>query len=186
MTTSASPGRPIANTDQLAAFGWPADCHIQGGAVGVVFGRTGSYRTAFFEAFPDGSFIRGEGDTIAAAEAAAWAKFTKSTSCPGHLWEPRGYRNGGGFCALCGTFRARVFTGSQLGQLCHACGAPTTWTWEEIPADGDEPAHTLFTCRDDDLIYAQRMARRACDVVTAADVAEPVAEMLPSLEDDQK
>ena len=180
MTEPCAPPRLIANTDQVVAFDWPAGCYLQGGDVGLVVTAAGSYHTAFVEAFPPGSFIRGEGDTIAAAEAAAWAKFTRSRECATHRWEPRGYRNGAGFCADCGAFGSKVFTGAQLGQFCHACGVPTTWSWEELPADGDEPAQVLFTCREHDLVHAQWVARRARDGVSWTDVADLLEAILPS------
>lgn len=107
---------------------WPAGCFVQGGHKGVVFGRTETYTTAYFEAFPD-TFIRGEGETLEQAEDDAWERYLKRTSCPGHEWESRGYRNGGGFCKHCGTFESGAFTGEQLGQYCVDCQAPTTYTW---------------------------------------------------------
>jgi hypothetical protein len=90
---------------------WPADCVVQWGGKGVVFDRAGTYRTAFFEAFPTdpATFIRGEGVDVPAAEAAAWTKFTRQRDCPGHELERRGYRNGAGFCAHCSLFVSRAF-----------------------------------------------------------------------------
>lgn len=83
--------------EYLCAFPWP-DCYVQAGERGIVFThaptdpladmlsavivaadtapqRADRYTTAFFEAFirrPD-SFLRGEGATVAEAEARCWA-----------------------------------------------------------------------------------------------------------------
>jgi hypothetical protein len=81
---------------------------VQWGGNGVVLGQN-SYRTAFFEAFPDqstaaGGFIRGEGKTIAEAEDDAFARFTKETSCR-HLWGREHYTNSGQLSRHCRAFR---------------------------------------------------------------------------------
>lgn len=67
----------------------------------------------FFEAFPPGTFIRGEGETIADAEAEAFAQFQSEFAC-NHVWgryrEGHGtYTNGAGWCRKCGAFRGRMF-----------------------------------------------------------------------------
>lgn len=100
--------RFIANTNEPVRHPWPADCLVQGGDRGVVFGTGGTYRTAFVEAFP-GTFLRGEGHTIADAEDACWAKYQRMTACDHGPFERRGYTNGGGFCTSCGTFFPDIF-----------------------------------------------------------------------------
>ena len=65
MTTTEP--RLIEHTNEPMRHPWPADCYVQGGDRGVVLTEDGSYWTAFVEAFP-GTFIRGEGVTIADAE----------------------------------------------------------------------------------------------------------------------
>ena len=100
--------------------------YIQGGLSGLVITRdpeNPTYETAFVEVFPTGSFIRGEGATIQEADDACWAKYQSLVGCGTHDYEPRGYTNGGGFCAKCKQFFGGVFTGEQLGQLCDTCGA---------------------------------------------------------------
>ncbi|MBG0738738.1 hypothetical protein IV500_04805 [Paeniglutamicibacter antarcticus] len=98
---------------------------VQGGEGGTVFVQAGgSYITAYIECFPENSFLRGEGATLAEADAACWAKLQSFTSCE-HQWEVRGYRNGGGICKHCGQFGSKVFTPEQLGLACTVCGAPT-------------------------------------------------------------
>lgn len=67
---------------------WPPDCHVQGSGHGLVFVRRStkeSYTTAFVEAFPRNpkTFIRGEGESMADAEDAAWATYQRILACPG-------------------------------------------------------------------------------------------------------
>lgn len=108
--------RFIANTDQPMRHRWPADVFVQGGSRGLVVGRSldDVYQTAFVEAFPRNpdTFLRGEGKTIADAEDALWAKYERMNGCaaaPAHgPFEARQYRNGGGFCTVCGTWFSRV------------------------------------------------------------------------------
>lgn len=61
----------------------------------------------------------------------------------GHVWEWRAYRNGAGFCSLCGTFASGVFTAEQLGQFCRVCQTATMWHWETGP-----DSETVFYCQD--------------------------------------
>jgi hypothetical protein len=108
---------------------WPEDCFVQGGHSGVVLGNATKpgYKTAYFEAFPD-VFIRGEGPTLEEAEDVCWAKYERQTSCPGHEYEPRGYKNGGGWCKHCNQFKGKVFTPEDLGLKCKDCGVWTYWS----------------------------------------------------------
>lgn len=95
------------DTDYKPTKAWPEKCYVQWGNSGVVLSADGNYRTAFFEAFPRdnaGGFIRGEGPTIAAAEADAFSKYTKEANC-NHRWGRKGYRNGGALCYHCGAFK---------------------------------------------------------------------------------
>lgn len=100
--------RLIANTAQFTHHSWPADCTVQGGDRGVVFSRNNShepYRTAFVEALVAGTFLRGEGATIADAEDSCWAQYQTLINCKDHgPYERRHYRNGSGFCTKCGTW----------------------------------------------------------------------------------
>lgn len=121
---------------------WPSETFLQGGGCGVVFTKTGSYETAFVEAYSDTlGFLRGEGKTWQEAEDDAWRHAQRVLACPGptgHEWEDRGYRNGGGFCRHCGRFGSNVFTPADLGCFCSVCGVPTFWH-----RDGDE-----FRCEE--------------------------------------
>lgn len=104
------------------------DIFVQGGTSGLVFSSRGNYQTAFVECFPAGSFIRGEGETLAEADAVCFAKLQAYLECPEHAWEARGYRNGGGFCKHCGQFGSQVITPEDLDLFCATCGVPTFHT----------------------------------------------------------
>ena len=85
---------------------WPKDCMVQWGN-GIM------PATPFFEAFIPGTFIRGEGRTIAAAEDRAFEQYEGERTCS-HLWgrqRPGGqlYTNGAGWCRKCGAFRSEMF-----------------------------------------------------------------------------
>ncbi|MCX4799691.1 hypothetical protein OG497_38190 [Streptomyces sp. NBC_01242] len=107
--------RIIKNTSTEAQHDWPDDVFIQGGKHGVVLGGPGGgYQTAFFEAFPEGTFLRGEGATLAEAEERCWKQYQVYTACDGTgqphgPYERRQYRNGAGFCTRCGTWMNKVF-----------------------------------------------------------------------------
>lgn len=105
----------ISNTDVEAQHPWPEGTHVQGGSAGIVLRpveRGGNYRTAFVEAFPAGTFIRGEGETVEAAEDACWAEYQKIVNCDGGgehgPYEPRHYENGAGFCVKCDAWFSNV------------------------------------------------------------------------------
>ena len=123
---------------------WPDETSVSMGN-GVVFvrGTNDSYTTAFVEVYPPGAdFIRGEGGTLSEAEERAWLKYQVALHCTSgseHEWEPRGYKNGAGFCRHCGTFKSKCFTAEQLGQYCRVCGVATMWSWDD---EG-------FTCEKD-------------------------------------
>ena len=111
-------------------YDWPNGTFVQAGFKGLVVSsdpNKPSYTTSFVEAFPNETFIRGEGETLEEAEKAAWHKYLEHSACPGHEWESRGYQNGGGFCKHCNKFGSKVFTGEQLGQYCNYCGVGTTY-----------------------------------------------------------
>lgn len=72
-----------------AKLEWPEEIYLQSGEDGLVITKTGSYHTAFVEAFigkydeeildvklTGDLFIRGEGGTIEQAEENAWNKMT--------------------------------------------------------------------------------------------------------------
>lgn len=88
---------------------WPEDCMVQWGN-GII------PSVPFFEAFPKGTFIRGEADEggdIAEAERKAFEKYQRDIACD-HVWgrqRPGGdlYTNGAAFCRKCGGFRAHMF-----------------------------------------------------------------------------
>lgn len=95
-----------SNPDYTPTCAWPENCTVQWGH-GLV------PAVPFFEAFPPGTFIRGEGETIAAAEGQAFEKYQRDLACD-HIWgrHRRGhstYTNGAAFCRKCGGFRGRMF-----------------------------------------------------------------------------
>ena len=106
--------RIIENTRHEAQYSWPEEVFIQGGDIGVGYAGENSYRTAFVEAFPGNTFLRGEGRTIIEAEDACWKKYLTWRDCDGSgnkhgPYERRQYRNGAGFCTRCGTWMSKVF-----------------------------------------------------------------------------
>lgn len=103
---------------------WPEDCTVQWGSGGIVLGQKPRV-TAFFEAFPSGSFIRGEGATIAAAEEDALAQYRRKLACKDHHWQRGRYANGGATCKRCGCFETRFHPIVTLGG------------WRDKPALGD-------------------------------------------------
>jgi hypothetical protein len=85
---------------------WPEDALVQWGH-GIVPANP------FFEAFVAGTFLRGDADSIAAAEALAFAKYQTFISCD-HVWSRtsrrRGtYTNGAGWCVKCDSFKSKAF-----------------------------------------------------------------------------
>jgi hypothetical protein len=142
--------RPTGYGDYVdSQYPWPQDTFLQAGFKGLVFRRDGGapYQTAFVEAFPDGTFIRGEGSDIIEAEVDAWQKYRSIVGCPGHEYETRGYTNGAGFCKHCNQFQGNVFTGEQLGQFCHYCGEGTTYSHTRtIGRKHDEGTEKIWVC----------------------------------------
>ncbi|MFI9629279.1 hypothetical protein [Streptomyces sp. NPDC052042] len=136
----------------LARHLWPEETVVSAGH-GVVLSHTPGkpgYATLFMEVYPPGAaFIRGEGETPEACEDSCWKQYQFALNCTperaaenaGHEWEPRGYKNGAGFCKHCGTFSSRIFTGEQLGQFCRDCGVGTTHDWVE-----QDDGHYVFLC----------------------------------------
>ncbi len=131
-------------------FPWPEDCLVQCGSNGIVmasgslekvFGSSEplreisenvSYITAFFEAFPNdiipgGTFIRGEGKTIAEAEKKTWDLYVRYKACDHPAYERRRHTNGCGFCMKCGMFNDKAF--DPLTK-CVICGKPTYFTFD--------------------------------------------------------
>jgi hypothetical protein len=101
------------------------NCFVQCGGSGVVFSKTGAYRTAFFEAFPNvpvKCFIRGEGESIEEAEKNAWEKYQKIISCD-HKMERRTRTDGYGYCKHC-SYSSMVF--EPLTKCCK-CKIPTNY-----------------------------------------------------------
>lgn len=110
---------------------WPENCTVQWGH-GLV------PAVPFFEAFMPGTFIRGEGEDIAAAEQKAFDQYSREFHCQ-HQWGrlrpgPRGtvYTNGAGWCRKCGAFRGSMF--SQVVILGHMRKPLSRWEADWLEA----------------------------------------------------
>ena len=111
-----APQHTWKDADHVPLDTWPCDCTVQWGARGIVIGSEGARVTAFFEAFPaGGGFFRGEGADIAAAEASAFAKFSRFHTCAEHAWSRGNYLNGGCHCRRCGAFKTAMKPVLSLG-----------------------------------------------------------------------
>lgn len=119
---------------------WPEDCMVQWGGRGLVLGSK-PYHTAFFEAFPAGTFIRGEGATVAEAEDRAWAQHQREVACGEHAWSPmqpggRERLDGCGWCTRCGRFESKAL---PIRTVCGTCGkAGPLYTHEDCRACYDK------------------------------------------------
>jgi hypothetical protein len=81
----------------------------------VVLAKSGTYQTAFFEAFPKGGgFVRGEGKTLEDAEADAHRIHLIEKGCD-HRWGRRDYTNGGAVCVRCNAFQVKFEPIVELG-----------------------------------------------------------------------
>lgn len=105
-----------------SAYPWPDDTFIQAGGRGGI--GAGNYDSYFVEAFPDTTYLRGEGETLQEAEKAAWNKYVAGLVCTEHEFETRGYTNGAAFCKNCNLFKGKHYTAEELGQFCYKCDAP--------------------------------------------------------------
>lgn len=134
----------IANTRQAARHPWPPDCYVQGGDRGVVFTGGQPYQTAFVEAFPPGTFLRGEGPTVTAAEDACWKQYQVMAGCPHDQgFERREYVNGCGHCRRCGTWFDSTVTGfAPLPEYYAARGRPSLME-RAIAGDKDAAAEVI-------------------------------------------
>jgi hypothetical protein len=100
---------------------WPKGCSVQGDHEGIVFSSKGCDKTAFFEAFPEepnDTFIRGEGKTLAEAEANAFLELEGYLACPGHEYERHDER-GSGVCKHCAIKKTAAF---ESACVCSECG----------------------------------------------------------------
>lgn len=98
----------IKNTTAETRHPWPEGAAVQGG------GERAGY--AFVEVYLDTTFLGGQGASIAEAEDAAWAAYSRMSSCQtsgGHgPFEARHYTNGSGYCTRCGAWFPNVTTPS--------------------------------------------------------------------------
>ena len=115
-------------------YAWPEGCTVQWGH-GIV------PAVPFFEAFPSGTFIRGEGPDIAAAERSAFEQYQRDLACD-HVWgrqRPGGalYVNGAAFCRRCGGFRGTMFPEiRELGWWRRPLSQMEAWHLRSIEDEG--------------------------------------------------
>ncbi|MGM4906311.1 hypothetical protein AB8B21_05460 [Tardiphaga sp. 866_E4_N2_1] len=132
------PGHPLpSNTDYQPTCAWPEKCYVQWGGSGVVLSADGNYRTAFFEAFPGdnaGGFLRGEGRTIADAEAACFRRYVKESAC-NHRWGRKKYLNGGAICYGCGAFKTVFKAVHVFGEWRKPISKDEAWMLSLPPID---------------------------------------------------
>lgn len=138
---------------------WPDDCLVQWGH-GIVPANP------FFEAFPPGTFIRGDGESIESAERKAFAQYRSEVGCD-HLWGRhagmRGtYLNGAGWCRRCGAFRSNMFPAVvQLGSHRKPLARLEADYLRLLEEDLEMNAHMdrLYPERAADRLRSQRMLR---------------------------
>lgn len=130
-TLSSALGQAVDYTPVCA---WPDDCMVQWGH-GIIPANP------FFEAFPPGTFIRGDGETIEDAERKAFAKYERQIGCD-HIWgrhhPTRGtYTNGLGWCRRCGRSEGRRFP--PIVTLGHMRKPLSAWEvdWVDEPLEPD-------------------------------------------------
>lgn len=144
---------------------WPEGCFVQSGESGIVLPRSGKapYSTAFFEAFPKSPscFIRGEGASVAEAEAKAYRTLHKYLKC-NHQYT-RLSDDGYAQCNVCG-MKANALPNLTT---CHQCG--------QQGADHDHPRNL----RTDDGKPAKLCTPCITEVVYPDFIYTPVSEMTP-------
>lgn len=97
---------------------------IQANTDGIVIGKN-PYSTAFFEAFPLDTFIRGEGDTVEEAETNAWNKYQKQLHCKEHEYERVPNRKDGyARCIHCNIHHSRIFNSTHTCSVCDVDDSP--------------------------------------------------------------
>lgn len=147
------------------AHPWPEDCYVQWGEDPAKRPADSRHRDAptFFEALPTGTYLRGEGPTLRAAEDRAWAQHQREMACPGHVWSPVGggqaeRLDGYGWCTLCRRAQAGVL---PIRTVCATCGETVA-------------LYSAVRCRpcldatpDDQLTDAERVVRRSLRALKA-------------------
>lgn len=185
-TVDFSAGFSKGDTLHTAAHPWPDETTVSAGD-GVVFtrgadGSNQSYETLFMEVYPpDASFIRGEGETPADCENAAWEQYQLALHCvpeqEQHLWEPRNYRNGAGFCKHCNTFKSSAFTPQELRSFCSVCQTPTFWQ-RTISPSGEEQ----MLCEEHETVSEPtRRAREALANISGKDLAAGITVLVENI-----
>lgn len=181
----------IEHTDFFARHPWPEGTFVQGSNEGLVFTGAGrTYMTAFVEVFNERHFpfLRGEGETVHAAEDAAWKSAQAILACGndgGHEFEARGYKNGAGFCRKCNVFWSKVFTPEQLGLYCARCDTPALdargyGDFELSFCEHHVPHRDRWMCQCGHPEY-QGTRFRAEEDAESGDIGEEIADVLTRL-----
>lgn len=157
---------------------WPEACTVQWGH-GIVPANP------FFEAFLPGTFFRGDGETIEAAERSAFAQWQLDINCV-HRWgrarSPTNiYLNGAGWCRRCGAFRSKMFSEVvALGHMRRPLDKSEAWLLEIMETDEDMNARMDLAYPNDsaDRLKRRRLYRIRKNLfgVTERYFAEPVAD----------
>lgn len=142
---------------------WGDEIEILQGGGGYVPLDTNTKRRPFFvEVMAPDIYIRGEGETLEAAEKVAWQKYQNRQTCAEHEYETRGYTNGAAFCIHCKGFFGNVYTAEELGVRCSVCNIFSNYT--RLPDD----SHMCQPC------YETMLEANAIKTITAMAKGEPV------------
>lgn len=101
---------------------WKDYTRLQYGRSGLVMNSKNpeqSYRTAFFEAFGDNYFARGEGATVEEAEVNAFKNMQKKLACSHEHYVPCGWDMSSGKCVACHSTKSNMFLSNKV---CVTCG----------------------------------------------------------------
>ncbi len=126
----------ITEENYVLKYNW-GDTHLSYSDCGLVFGRGKPRETAFFEAYPLNTFLRGEGATILEAEEEAWKQYQKFDNCDEHVYE-RTSEDGSGKCIKCGIRHSNVLNNERK---CYCCGKEANF---DITQNG-EPS-IIYVC----------------------------------------
>lgn len=88
---------------------WPKGVNLKWRGNSTIVGRHGVRNQCAFEASSVRHTIRGEGRTIADAEAMAWSHWERIHNCDEHDFVPTGLGGTGGVCRHCQLFMPNVF-----------------------------------------------------------------------------
>lgn len=108
------------DSEYVCAHQWNNNFFVQAGHMVTRKDRDLPGTTKFFEVFLHSprTYIRGEGETIAKAEASCWRQYQQQQACPSHEFDNDGK------CKHCGMTKFNMLR----SQPCRVCSAPTFYT----------------------------------------------------------